>query len=604
MSRSSYPGRVITALLALSALLPASAQVTIYTGRQTASSTEVTRAPEATWTGLPMYDPLQLEPPAPPQPPTTSLGITIPPNSGALAAGPENDGNGIYLSIPQKGNFLGFSVELSVADSLMGSSGDNLRPEFLNYLANIYARAGVGPVVRVGGNTQDSSTLVPDGFSGGSYIEKSRAEASGPTDTPAVSYSPMLLYAMSNISSLVHAEWYFGLAFNESDVSGNWENVPVAAQYAESILGPYLKGMPLGNEPDLYVDLLFTLFHRSQHGTQLTSRYADHGKRQPGWGMDNYNTEWRDMSSRVLDAFPGRDSIFIGPSTCCSREGFGLADVLNSGWLTNNVDRISQVSVQRYPSNNCGISGQEVTPQDVFPTYLNHGGITSIIQNEYAADMAIIQGVGKEVVMLETNTAACGGFPGLSTSFGAAVWLVDWSLQLAQTNFSQALMHVGGQNVYYNVSPPFSYPSDLHSPDSTMIAYMLAVHSAPRQHGQRIPMDNRRRVLLYPRGSRDIWPIERFSHRRSTYRRGQLRPAPRLRGIRKRHAHTRRLVQLRLGPVWRFDLHHPAGSRGRQQHWPSARPILPRSLRLGTRQYHMGGPNDRRVLLFRRASTR
>jgi hypothetical protein len=32
--------------------------------------------------------------------------------------------------------------------------------------------------------------------------------------------------------------------------------------------------------------------------------------------------------------------------------------------------------------------------------------------------------------------------------------LTDWALQLAQTNFSQTLMHVGGQNVYYNVRPP------------------------------------------------------------------------------------------------------------------------------------------------------
>jgi hypothetical protein len=244
----------LSALAALSTLWSANAQVTIYTGRtEEPSATTVTRAPDAQWTGLPMYDPLQLDPPAPPEQAIGNVPIVIPPNSAALAAGVqgEGDGTGLYLSIPQRGNFLGFSVELSVADSLMGSTADNVKPEFLNYLANIYTRAGVGPVVRVGGNTQDSSTLVPDGFGGTKYIEKSRAEASGPTDTPAVSYSPELLYAMANISSLVHAEWYFGLAFNESDVSGNWENIPEAASYAERILGQWLKGMPLGNEPDL-----------------------------------------------------------------------------------------------------------------------------------------------------------------------------------------------------------------------------------------------------------------------------------------------------------------------------------------------------------------
>lgn len=30
--------------------------------------------------------------------------------------------------------------------------------------------------------------------------------------------------------------------------------------------------------------------------------------------------------------------------------------------------------------------------------------------------------------------------------------MTDWTLQMAYYNFSAALMHVGGQNVYYNVS--------------------------------------------------------------------------------------------------------------------------------------------------------
>jgi hypothetical protein len=54
--------------------------------------------------------------------------------------------------------------------------------------------------------------------------------------------------------------------------------------------------------------------------------------------------------------------------------------------------------------------------------------------------------------MFETNSASCGGFAGISDSFGAALWLLDYGLQMAYSNFSGALVHVGGQNVYYNVS--------------------------------------------------------------------------------------------------------------------------------------------------------
>jgi hypothetical protein len=41
----------------------------------------------------------------------------------------------------------------------------------------------------------------------------------------------------------------------------------------------------------------------------------------------------------------------------------------------------------------------------------------------------------------------------LSDSFGAAMWAIDYGLQMAFSNFSTALFHVGGQNTYYNVSP-------------------------------------------------------------------------------------------------------------------------------------------------------
>lgn len=44
------------------------------------------------------------------------------------------------------------------------------------------------------------------------------------------------------------------------------------------------------------------------------------------------------------------------------------------------------------------------------------------------------------------------GFPGLSDSFGAALWGLDYAMQMAYSNFSGAMMHIGGQSVYYNVS--------------------------------------------------------------------------------------------------------------------------------------------------------
>jgi hypothetical protein len=58
-------------------------------------------------------------------------------------------------------------------------------------------------------------------------------------------------------------------------------------------------------------------------------------------------------------------------------------------------------------------------------------------------------------MFFETNTASCSGFPGLSDSFGAALWSLDWAMTMATNGVTGALFHVGGQNSYYN---PFTPP--------------------------------------------------------------------------------------------------------------------------------------------------
>jgi hypothetical protein len=138
--------------------------VTLYTAKTTPTTSSL--AAGATYTGLAAYDPTVLDPPAPPSPPITSYTISIPPDAVSL----QNDG--YLLSIPQKGNFLGFSIELSVADVVMGKTPSTLKVQFLNYMANIQVRAGQGPIVRVGGNTQEGSTIFSDGLPGGAEIQK------------------------------------------------------------------------------------------------------------------------------------------------------------------------------------------------------------------------------------------------------------------------------------------------------------------------------------------------------------------------------------------------------------------------------------------------
>ena len=109
-------------------------------------------------------------------------------------------------------------------------------------------------------------------------------------------------------------------------------------------------------------------------------------------------------------------------------------------------------NVSSYPNNNCRAAfgtGAIQDPQENFQSYLTHQGVVNLVQ-PYLNSTMIAQQANKRFMMFETNSASCGGFPGISDSFGGALWGLDYGLQMAYANFSNALVHIGGQNVYYN----------------------------------------------------------------------------------------------------------------------------------------------------------
>lgn len=107
----------------------------------------------------------------------------------------------------------------------------------------------------------------------------------------------------------------------------------------------------------------------------------------------------------------------------------------------------------RYPTDNCFARygyGVYHDAQQKFVEYMTHASAQHIV-SEYLGSAAYAQTLNKPLMMFETNSASCGGFPGISDAFGASLWGLDYALQMAYSNFSVAMFHVGGQNVSYNV---------------------------------------------------------------------------------------------------------------------------------------------------------
>ncbi|KAI0772363.1 glycoside hydrolase family 79 protein [Trametes elegans] len=410
--------RLPTLLLALLAACGGGARaVTVYHQQPIVTTTV---EPGATYTGLPAYDPRVLDPPPLPNPlPANQFFIQLAQDAQNVQG----------LSIPLSGAFFGFSIEMSVVTQV----GDSyIHPTFLNLMSLIAERAG-RVHVRIGGNTQETARLV-ESLADGKAIEKEKVNTNNPTDTPALLYTPEILYLLSNISSLVNVKWYLGVPLNDTT------NLALdIVTYGERILGDNLIGLQVGNEPDLY---------------------QRHGHRPEGYGPFDFFGEF----GQVVEALKGLGATvnnkLLGPSL--AHADWKSEDVWNTGFIPAYHEYLTALTVERYPDDNCAALyegfGDPIDPQAEFPKYLDHSAPINLLK-EYLNSTVIAQQYQKPFIMFETNTASCGGFPGISTSFGAALWALDYGLQMGYSNFSHALLHVGGQNVYYNVTVPTNQSS-------------------------------------------------------------------------------------------------------------------------------------------------
>lgn len=283
--------------------------------------------------------------------------------------------------------------------------------------------------IRVGGNTQDYATLVPS-LPNGEIIQKQQTGNTNPTQTPTLDYTAEVFYLLGNVSALVNVYWYLGIPLNDS------ANLRMGiAEVGEAILGDKLIGFQVGNEPDLY---------------------SAHGHRSSTYGPYDYFGDFALVVDAVTkDANIPTKNNLIAPNLA----GTWAPELIwNTGFIQSFTSSLGALAVEHYPSDNCNAEfgiGSPVNVQDIFPSYLNHDAGKNIVQ-PYLNSTAIAQAAGKPFVMFETNTASCGGFPGLSDSFGAAMWALDYSLQMAYSNFSGALLHVSGEDVYYDpfIPPP------------------------------------------------------------------------------------------------------------------------------------------------------
>jgi hypothetical protein len=206
-------------------------------------------------------------------------------------------------------------------------------------MANIKQRAG-RVHVRIGGNTQETATLVGS-IADGKAIEKDKGSATNPTQTPALLFTAEIIYMLGNISALTNTKWYLGVPFNDT------ANLRLQiAEVGYAVLGDNLIGLQVGNEPDLYAACVLFRLCFCACVCMLTVT-GSHGHRQATYSPFDYFGEFGVMVQAINNdaSIPVKNQL-IGPSIATG--AWTPEMVWDTGFIPSYTGSLSALAVEQW----------------------------------------------------------------------------------------------------------------------------------------------------------------------------------------------------------------------------------------------------------------
>ncbi|KAK0632798.1 hypothetical protein B0T14DRAFT_419604 [Immersiella caudata] len=330
-------------------------------------------------------------------------------------------------------SFMSYSIEFSSFPDFAGNlSSPNRYSDVL--LQNIADIIGSKPYVRVGGNTQDYALYnasLPFALNGTYDIARS---PDYPT-TIFIGPSYFESYEVWNDVKFSHGLNH-GLGGNNS---AGWQTLLDTVPLACKALKGKLYMWQYGNEPDL--------FSTSTHGVV----------RPPSWNEKVYVEQWqngtRAIKSLIQDHCPELlGNGFLAPAFA----GVGntlKAPVAWAAGLNSNRD-VTLFSTHNY------ISGAESPGVTLAFTLMNHTNTVRSISAHVTEYQTILRSdpSAPPPIFGEHNSLYNQGRPGLSNTFGAALWGLDFNLYAASSGFKRVHMHQG-TNYRYASWQPISTPN-------------------------------------------------------------------------------------------------------------------------------------------------
>lgn len=190
----------------------------------------------------------------------------------------------------------------------------------------------------------------------------------------------------------------------------------------------------LGNEPDLY--------KTSAQGIV----------RPPTWNESDYVAEWLNLTRTIHTAigqacpslYPPNEYTYYAPSFAGTSNSLNPIVTWHAGLDTDHD--IAYISSHNY------INGATVPGVTLQGTLMNHSNTVASISHQLN-ESSLLANYDIPFILGETNSLYNEGRPGLSNSFGAALWGVDFNLWCATNNIMRVHMHQGTNYRYASWQP-------------------------------------------------------------------------------------------------------------------------------------------------------
>lgn len=306
-----------------------------------------------------------------------------------------------------------------------------------NLMSEIAAVIGQPPAYRIGGTTSDETyTHLAQNFSSASFPNSSSIST---FNVSAAWYQSWANYFPDD------TDFVYTLNFVAN--SSAWAEALLQAETVHSALGDKLKLLELGNEVDHYIA---------------------EDWRASGWDVAEYITQWRNASDQIVASDWYQKSrnppkfqaaVFADPPEVPDQQdeidNFDIANLTAGGLVDPSL--ISTYSVHLYPQSTCDTGRWYRMSLDLLS---NHTVLWHNV-SQYIPQIAAADAAKSPLVFGETNSVSCGGRSGISDTFGAALWGVDYVLMAASLGIEKVYFHLGAQSEYSSFVPiPYHYKNE------------------------------------------------------------------------------------------------------------------------------------------------